>query len=535
MGIFLNSAAPFEKYKSVVFDEYFVDKTALLGELMPALGRSQRFLCITRPRRFGKTVMANMIAAFFGKAREAQELFDGLKIVEHERYKKYLNQYNVIFIDFSEVPRDCDDYKKYIARVEEGLYQDLSQAYPEVKLERTMAVWDMLSLIFEKRGEKFIFVIDEWDAIFHMSFKDTEDEKRFLLFLKALLKDKSYVELAYMTGVLPIAKYSSGSELNNFLEYSMVKKARFAEYFGFTETEVDKLYETYRTIHSNARISRDQLREWYDGYDTMEGIRVYNPRSVVCALIDNQLSNYWTSSGPYDEIFYYIRNDIEHIRDDLAVMIAGEGIEIRIEEFSAAFMELNTREQIYSAMVVYGLLTYKDGQVFIPNKELMRKYEELLHREVSLGYVYQLAQKSNQMLKATLAGDTETMKEILQYAHNTETPVLSYNNETELAALVNLVYLSARDKYKVEREDKAGKGYADFIFYPINPQNDCLILELKVDYTPEEAILQIKEKGYALRFLGKMGEAPLYTGRILAVGISYDRKMKEHACAVEEL
>ena len=253
------------------------------------------------------------------------------------------------------------------------------------------------------------------------------------------------------------------------------------------------------------------------------------------ALRFNQLSNYWTSSGPYDEIFYYIRNDIDQIKNDLALMVSGEGIDAKIDEFAASAMELKSRNQIYSAMVVYGLLTFINGKVFIPNKELMLKYEELLQTEKSLGYVYQLAQISDQMLKATLSGDTQKVAEILQYAHNTESPILSYNSEIELSAIVNLVYLSARNKYRIERENKAGKGYVDFIFYPWNTTDPCIILELKVDASPEKAIQQIKDKDYVLCFQGKLGEERKYTGEILGVGISYDRTTKEHQCKIEIL
>lgn len=535
MGMFINSVIPYEKYKMVVSDRYFVDKTALLGELLEVLGKEQRFFCITRPRRFGKTVMANMIASFFGKAKDSRDLFDPLEISKLNQYNTHLNQHDVIFIDFSEVPKGCDSYTKYISRIENGLYQDLQEMYSDMKLEKEYGVWDLLSFLFEKKGVKFVLVIDEWDAVFQMPFIKEEDKKAYLLFLKSLLKGKAYLELVYMTGVLPIAKYSSGSELNMFMEYNMETKVRFGEYFGFSDSEVDRLYEQYLQIEKQPKITRDSLREWYDGYHTAAGKRLYNPRSVICALQDNQLSNYWTSSGPYDEIFYYVRNDIDHIRNDLALMVTGEGIEARIEEFAASSMELKTKNQIYSALVVYGLLTYDDGYVLIPNKELMLKYEELLQSESSLGYVYQLAKKSMQMLKATLLGDTEKMEEILEYAHDTETPILSYNSEVELSAVVNLVYLAARDKYRVEREDKVGKGYVDFIFYPLKMWEDCLILELKVDHTPEEAIQQIKEKKYVLRFYGKLGETLKYTGRVLAVGIGYDKETKKHSCRVEVL
>ena len=362
-----------------------------------------------------------------------------------------------------------------------------------------------------------------------------KDKKDYLLFLKLLLKGQSYVELAYMTGVLPIAKYSDGSELNMFLEYNMATRVRFSEYFGFSDEEVDMLYQRYLEKTKKPQITRESLREWYDGYHTAAGERLYNPRSVVCALTDNQLSNYWVSSGKYDSIFTYIQYNVDQIQNDLTLMFAGERIPSGIQEYAATAQELKTKEEIYSAMVVYGLLTYDNGMVFIPNKELMGSYASMMKKEQSLGYIYRLANVSSQMLQATLAGDTETMSKIIQYAHNTEVPILSYNNETELSAIINLVYLSARDQYRVEREDKAGKGYVDFIFYPVRYDQDCIILELKMNYTPEEAIAQIKEKEYALRFKGKTAAQDKYTGRILAVGISYNKETKEHSCKVEEL
>ena len=535
MSMFLNCFTVYDRYRAVLNSPYFVDKTLLLEELIPLLCQEQRFVCITRPRRFGKTVMANMIGAFFQKGADSCDIFDNLLIAGKEDYKNHLNRHNVIFIDFSEMPENCSSYSQYISRILSGLKQDLSNAFPELDIDKEKSVWDILTAVFEKNGQKFIFIMDEWDAVFHMSFITEDNRKEYLQFLKLLLKSKSYVELAYITGILPIAKYSSGSELNMFQEYDMATKIRYSEYFGFLDSEIDMLYERYTKNTVNPRITRQELKEWYDGYHTASGERLYNPRSVVCALSDGQLASYWTSSGPYDEIFYCIRNDLEHIRDDLALMVCGESVDARIGEFAAFSMDLKTKNQIYSAMVVYGLLTYDDGRVLIPNRELMLKYDELLQTEDSLGYVYRLAARSEQMLKATFAGDTDTMAEVLEYVHDTEIPVLSYNHETELAVVVNLVYLAARDRYRVEREDKAGKGFVDFIFYPLRRNDPCMILELKVDHTPEEAIHQIKEKKYISRFSGKLGELPQYTGRILAVGIGYKKKTKQHLCAVEEL
>lgn len=534
MGQFLNNKEPYDKFKTVMNGTYFVDKSEILEELIPALQQEQRFFCITRPRRFGKTVMANMIAAFFENTGEPS-LFEHLHIAEYAGYKEQAGKHDVIYIDFSEMPRECQNYQEYIDRVQNGLVRDIQEAYPELVIENNAAVWDILSLVFNQTGHKFIFVIDEWDAVFHSSFITEKDKKDYLLFLKLLLKGQSYVELAYMTGVLPIAKYSDGSELNMFLEYNMATRVRFSEYFGFSDEEVDMLYQRYLEKTKKPQITRESLREWYDGYHTAAGERLYNPRSVVCALTDNQLSNYWVSSGKYDSIFTYIQYNVDQIQNDLTLMFAGERIPSGIQEYAATAQELKTKEEIYSAMVVYGLLTYDNGMVFIPNKELMGSYASMMKKEQSLGYIYRLANVSSQMLQATLAGDTETMSKIIQYAHNTEVPILSYNNETELSAIINLVYLSARDQYRVEREDKAGKGYVDFIFYPVRYDQDCIILELKMNYTPEEAIAQIKEKEYALRFKGTTAAQDKYTGRILAVGISYNKETKEHSCKVEEL
>ena len=539
MGTYLNSITPYTLYKSESLSPYFVDKTLMLSELFPYVSAGNRHICITRPRRFGKTIMANMISSFFQKASDSSDVFDSLAISQVDDYRRYKNQYNVIRIDFSKMPRNCDSYTQYIERIEALLIEDVKEAFPQVKINEADAVGDILESVFVQCGEKFIFVLDEWDFIFHRDFINELDKEKYVAFLSNLLKDRPYVVLSYMTGILPIAKYSSGSELNMFAEFTMVNSPMFGEYFGFTDDEVDDLYRRYIVEcdrqHKEKSVTRKGLRDWYNGYYTKSGERVYNPRSVVFALQFNNLANYWTSSGPYDEIYYYIRNNISDVRDDLALMISGESVTAKIQEYAATSMNLSTRDEIYSAMVVYGFLSYLNGKVCIPNRELMEKFDELLVKNESLGYVYRLAKESEKMLKATLAGDTLTMERILEFAHNTEVPLLSYNHETELSAIVNLVYLAARDSYRVEREDKAGTGYVDFIFYPYDTTADCIILELKVDHTPDEAIAQIIDKKYALKFMPKLAGQKIYTGRILAVGIGYWKESKKHSCKVEEI
>lgn len=538
MGIYLNSTTAFTLYKNETLKPYFVDKSSILKELFSLVDEGSNYICITRPRRFGKTVMANMIASFFSKGCDSKDVFDKLQIARENQYSKYRNQYSVIHISFHDLPRRCNSYEEYIDYIERKLIRDLKREYSNIEFDDNMAVWDILLDISETNlSEKFIFVLDEWDFIFHQDFVREVDKKAYLLFLRNLLKDRPYVSLVYMTGILPIAKYSSGSELNMFCEFTMTNEQRFSEYFGFTEEEVDMLFDRYKRNNvGKEQITRKGLRDWYNGYYTRLGVRLYNPRSIVLALSNSNLGNYWTSAGPYDEIYYYIENNVDKVREDLALMVSGVPVSAKIQEYAATSMNLQTKDEVFSAMVVYGFLSYENGKVFIPNQELMERFIDMLKKEASFGYIYTLAKESERMLKATLSGDTKIMSEILEYVHNTEVPLLSYNNEIELTAIVNLVYLSARDTYRVEREDKCGIGYVDFIFYPIKDKNaDCIILELKVDHTPDEAIKQIKDKKYALRFQGKLAEKPIYTGRILAVGIGYDKTDKKHNCKVEIL
>lgn len=537
MGIYLNSESAYTLYKSETQKPYFVDKSRMIEELFPLIEEGANHICITRPRRFGKTVTANMISAFFSKAREASDIFDRLKISTSQNYSKYRNQYNVIHISLNDISRQCTTYEEYITRIEQRLVRDLKRAYPQAELDGEESAVDALMEIYTENSEnRFIFVFDEWDFLFHQPFVTEKEKREYLSYLRSLLKDRPYVILAYMTGILPIAKYSSGSELNMFTEYTMLSEEKFSEVFGFTDSEVDTLYQKYTDYTEHIKVTREGLRYWYNGYHTFSGERVYNPRSVVCALRNNNLGNYWTSAGPYDEIYYYIENNVAAVRDDLALMVSGIPVPAKIREYAATSMNLNTKDEIFSSMVVYGFLSYENGKVSIPNKELMDRFDEMLQREPSLGYVYRLARASDRMLEATLSGDVDTMAEILELAHDTEVPLLRYNNETELSAVVNLVYLSARDRYRVEREDKAGTGYVDFIFYPETDKSlDCIILELKVDSSPEEAIRQIKTRKYDLRFRERIGEEQKYTGRILAVGISYNKKTKKHICKVEVL
>ena len=536
MGIYINSPEQFFKYRDLKDSKWFVDKTLLIDEVSRQIGTEQKYICITRPRRFGKTYAANMLAAYYCNVsdKDSHELFDNLNVSKTSDYNKHINKYNVVFIDFSKVDDECTSYEEYIGNIKAILKDDLRALFPDVAYREGSNVIEDFNRVFNELEARFIFVLDEWDAVFHMSFISEDDKKKYLIFLRNLLKDQAYVALSYMTGILPIAKYSSGSELNMFMEYSMAGGTKFGEYFGFLENEVNDLYQRFASIEQKPNFTRTELEEWYDGYRTIKGDKIYNPRSITAALTDNHIGSYWTSAGPYDEVSFYVKNNIDEIRNDIAEMISGEKVRCEAKEYAAVSMNLKTRDEILSAMVVYGFLAYEDGYVKIPNMELMKQFENMLYKESDLGYIYRLAKESQKMVDATINQNTEVMSKILEYAHDSESPILEYNNEIELSSIVNLVYLSARDQYDIQREDKGGKGFVDFIFYPRIAGKPGIILELKVDETAQYALNQIKDKNYIMRFKGKIAEKSACDELIL-VGISYDKKNKKHNCATERV
>ncbi len=519
MAIYLNTNTPLENYKKLFKSTYFVDKSRIIESINERINTSDGYICITRPRRFGKSSIADMLGAYYSCGVNSKPIFDKLNISVAPSYEEHLNQYNVIMISFNEICEKGDDYASYIGMIRENIKKDIVNKYPHIKEEEYFNISSML----RATGDKFIFIIDEWDYIFNNNLF-IEHQNDFLEFVRNLLKDQPYVALVYMTGVLPIKKYSSGSALNMFDEFTFLKDRSFGEYFGFTEKEVKKLCE------KNGRLHFEELESWYNGYMTPLGIKVYNPRSVVKALQNSYCESYWTNTGAMDEVAEYLKYNTLEIRDDVIEMVAGGEIDITIkEEFRAGQEPPKNKKEIYSAMIILGFLSYYDGYLKIPNKELMFEFEKALE-DKSFGYVSNIIENSRKMLKATVNQDTQVVEQILHDIHNSEIPILQYNDENSLSCVLTLAYLSARDTYRIEREEKTGKGYADFTFYPRRKNDPAFIVELKKDELPEVALEQIKEKEYVEK-LKKENTAH----KVLAVAICYDSKSKEHHCKIEVL
>lgn len=432
-------------------------------------------------------------------------------------------------------------YEEYLNNIIEQLKKELVEEFSVCDISDS----DSVKRVFIKTNEKFIFILDEWDYIFNNHlFEEHQDD--FLEFLRNLLKDQPYVALAYMTGVLPIKKYSSGSALNMFDEFTMINDMQFGEYFGFTKDEVIEL------CSRQDKVTFKEISEWFNGYITEEGAKIFNPRSVVKAFQNGKCKSYWTNTGAMDEVAKYLKYNVHDVRNDVIEMVSGEEIDCYIEdEFRAGQQEPRTKEEIYSAMIVLGFLSYHDGYIKIPNKELMMEFVKAL-RDESFGYVSEIIENSRNMLKATVNQETEKVEKILHDIHNSEIPILQeymksdslcsldkFNHpnhrfgislENSLSCVITLAYLSARDTYRIEREEKTGKGYADFTFHPRRKNDTAFIVELKKDEKPEIAIEQIKNKEYVQKFLIENRNH-----KLLAVAICYDSKEKEHKCIIEEI
>jgi len=540
LSIYLNTNKPFENYRELVNEEYFVDKSSIITLLNQRIFTKSKYICVTRPRRFGKSSVADMVGAYYSKAADSKEIFNNLNISNVATYEEHLNKYNVINISFNTISENGNTYDDYIKMIRDTIKKDIVEMYPNIILD---GYFNLSSMLYDTK-DKFIFIFDEWDYIFANNLFE-ENQNDFLEFLRNLLKDQNYVSLAYMTGVLPIKKYSSGSALNMFDEFTFLKDRTFDEYFGFTEDEVITL------CNKNKNISFKELESWYNGYLTAKGIKVYNPRSVVKALQNNYCESYWTNTGAMDEVVEYLKYNILEIRDDVIEMVSGEEIDITIDEdFRAGQGAPRNKEEIYSAMIVLGFLSYHDGYLRIPNKELMKEFEKSLG-DKSFGYVSEIIENSKRMLKATVKGDTKTVESILHDIHNSEISILQYwksdslhsldkfrepnhgfgsSLENSLSCVLTLAYISARDTYRVEREEKTGKGYADFTFHPRRKNDIPFIVELKKDELPEVAIKQIREKEYVEK-IRREDESK----KVLAVAICYDSKSKEHRCKIEEI
>ncbi|OON92338.1 MAG: hypothetical protein ATN34_02550 [Epulopiscium sp. Nele67-Bin002] len=371
MRLYLNTKVGYENFKEIVNTKLYVDKSMIIEVLNDRINTDGKWLCVTRPRRFGKSQITFLLESYYSKAVDAKRIFDKLAISTVDNYKQHLNKHNVIKIDFSNVSETHKTYEQYIGRIINFLTKDLCNLYSTIDFSDYESVADKLAIINQLTEDKFIFIFDEWDYIFNKGLY-TSSHDDFLDFLRNLLKGKSYVALCYMTGILPIKKHSSGSALNMFEEYTLLDDGIFEPYFGFTTAEVIKLCELFNMDYK-------ELEYWYNGYKTEDGLKLFNPRSVNLAIKKKRCKSYWVNTGAMNEVLAYLEIDPSGVRDDILKMVNGDEIEIfNIEEFRAGQPLPQNKAEIYSAMVTLGFLTYSDAMLSIPNMELWQEFDKAL-------------------------------------------------------------------------------------------------------------------------------------------------------------
>ena len=506
--------------------EIYVDKSELIKQTNAILDTENRFVCVCRPRRFGKTMAANMLTAYYSKGCDSSEMFAPLKISSDDSFEKYLNKYNVIHINMVEFSTN-NTISDMIAEIEKTLLFDILDEFSDLRFFDKTKLIRTIQDVFTKTKVPFIFIIDEWDCVFRIKKYTPDDQTEYLNFLRNLLKDKSYVALAYMTGILPIKKYGEHSALNMFTEISITDTNRYAEFTGFTDDEVAALCDKYSA-------SFDDLKQWYDGY-CVEGISIYNPRSVVESIRAKKISNYWTSTETYEALKVYIQADFDGLHDKVTRMIAGEKIEVNTAKFQNDMTTFASADDILTLLIHLGYLTYEAfgkkalgrGLVWIPNAEVQQEFINCIE-DKGWEKVMKAIRASDELIQDIIDGNAEEVAKGVEICHEDNTSILQYNNENSLSCVISLAFYSARKSYRMIRELPTGKGFADIVLLPYqNTDKPAMIIELKHDNSADTAIRQIKEKRYTGALAG-------YTDEIILVGISYDDS-KGHSCVIEKV
>ena len=452
--------------------DIYVDKSEIINFLNKSILTSRRFICLSRPRRFGKSVTAQMLCSYYSKCLDSSSLFDNLKIASFDDYKKHLNQYDVIFINMTDEFNDSScDVNKMIASITKSVVGELKEAYPQIDFKSPDILHKTLKEVFSQSKVPFVIVIDEWDCIMREKKEDPDSLKQYLEWLKSIFKDKPYVGLAYMTGILPVKKYGSHSALNMFTEYSMTEPLNLGQYIGFTENEV-------KDICKQHDVAFNQMQQWYDGYSLKDVPHIYNPNSVVNAATYKKFISYWTKTETFESLQEYIDMNMEGLRDDIVKLIAGEDVIVDVSTFSNDMVTFHSKDDVLTLLIHLGYLAIKPDSdirvdniskfaVHIPNEEIKMEFRNIVEDNEKYSGVYNLISKSYDLLNDIWSLNSDAVAKVFDEAHQDHTSILTYNDENSLSCVISLsLELSTTDTYNVIRELPTGKGVADLIYLP---------------------------------------------------------------------
>ena len=545
MGIYVNPTM--QAFEEAVNSDIYVDKTEMILDINKVVGTKQKYISVSRPRRFGKTMAADMLCAYYGRNNKARGVFKGRKIAEisPDDWDSQLGKYDVIRVIMTDFIKKDISVEESLSIMKRRILDELAEIYPKIPADDSDLFYN-LERAYLVTKKQFVVVIDEWDAIFRVRKNDEDGQLFYLDFLRDLFKDRNYIALAYMTGILPIKKYGEHSALNMFDEYSMISPMQLAKYTGFTLEEVKTLCVKYN-------MDIDSIIEWYDGYKVAESIplekrdlyrlgnyddhilQIFSPLSVVKAMRTGVTDNYWNNTESYEALAEYIKRNFDGLKEYVALLMDDGRMKVNFSKYQNDMTSFQSKDDILTLLIHLGYLSYdaESEEAFIPNKEVLDVFKDSTSDEEWLD-IFDAYDRSVKLVEATWNCNEDEIAKALEYAHD-KADNKTYYDEEALSYAVRYAYYAAQKYYSVLKELDTGKGYADLVFIPSPKyaQKPLIIIELKNCKSPEEALQQIIDRNY-------MAEFDHYKGNIIAVGVNYDGKLhnshenyKKHSCRIK--
>lgn len=525
MGLYLNpNADAFLEDKGT---RIYIDKSLVIEELNKLVSTKEDFVCISRPRRFGKSMVGNMISAYYSKGCDTKDVFSRMNLGQVSSFDKYLNKFNVIKLDLNELYQNSkkkNEEAQLISQIDKRVADEFKIQFKDIAFsEQDNSIDQCILRVYAETGEKFVIIIDEYDILVRERVPNSLFDN-YLSFLNGLFKGTTIrpaIALAYITGIIPIVRDKVQSKLNEFMEYTMIRPRQFAGIIGFTEDEVKALCEKYD-------MDKDECARWYNGYK-LNDLRIHNSHSIVCAMLDKKCRNNWSTTGSFEAVSDYIQLNFNGIRDDVVSMLAGKNVELDVTSYTNT-LNFRGKDDVFTYLIHLGYLSYDEDTMTccIPNEEVRQEWVKAVKFDDNYAKLFSIINASKKLLDDTIQGNEEAVAHALDAAHTEVTNPLTYNDEHCFQSAICLAYFYANTRYTIFKELPTGKGYADLVLIPYLPNIPAMVIELKHNKSAESALQQIKDKNYCQALNN-------YKGDLLFVGINYDEKTKDHKCKIERL
>lgn len=525
MGRFLKRGN--DGFRAVRNGEY-VDKSKLIDIVNATLNTERQFTCVSRARRFGKSIGARMLYSYYDLWCGDRALFADLQIAASPSFPRHFQRYPVLYLDMTDFVTRYDA-GEVIGRIQSDVIEEVREMFPDVKFRDNSNLADVLYSVVDQQPhmEKFIMIIDEWDAILREYPEGANVTEEYINLLRGLFKSTNAMSTfagVYMTGILPIKKYKTQSALNNFHEYSVVQPGAMADCFGFTSSEVHSLCDKYGMDY-------DSLAEWYDGYQIGGCKEMFNPTSVMTALYNKYCDSYWANTGAYDTVSTYIKMNFDGLKDDIVRLLAGESCSVETASFQNDLNVVRSKDDVLTSLIHLGYLSYNrdSGTCSIPNREVATEFKNAVVSESGWGIIANAIKRSEYLLRDTMASKADAVAAAIDAIHSDNTSVLQYNDENSLACVLAIAYYAAKKDFLMIREFPTGKGFADIVLMPRpTSKQPAVVLELKFNKSADTAISQIHDRRYA-------GVLKDFAGEVVLVGINYNKQDKQHECLIERI